>query len=256
VTLGNWFEQKQFHVVDAAGRLTLSQSGIRDQNEVLWVRAHGFLPVYLPLPAGVIGLVKVTLVRAGQVSGRVVDQLGRPVPGATIRASLMEQTLVSPVRAEIDDRPCETQCDASTIETITGAGGEFDLNELQSGSRVQLSLSATNHVLLEDSIVEVSRRDLELRAQAMAPVLFRFPDLPAQGYLRGEICCERVAIGEGETFPEAERFARFSLAGVTQDLSDTMPAGRYAVSWSLDGLRGPGVQTFDIGPGLTVIEIR
>ena len=84
---GDWREQSMQRVVDATGRVILPLPKSRDQEDNLWVRAPGFLPLCLSLPREASSLVKVTLVRAGEVSGRVVDQLGCPVAGARISAA-------------------------------------------------------------------------------------------------------------------------------------------------------------------------
>jgi hypothetical protein len=128
------------------------------------------------------------------------------------------------------------------------------LDELWEGSQVRLWLDAPNHLLLQQPLVSVSSSDIELRVRAMSPILFRFRNLPAGGFTEGEIVCQRITDGESDTLPDTMRVIRFAARGLTQDLSDMMPAGRYRIDWTLDGTRGVA-PVVDIGNGLTVVEI-
>jgi hypothetical protein len=250
--------QPSWQVVDGAGRAMLPASEDRPLREV-WVRARGFLPVVIELPSDATGPASVTLARAGLVRGRVVDQVGQPVAGASIQYDITEWPGGDsryPETAEVDGQPC--QSDYGYEFPVTGAttdlDGSFVLDDLLPGMTVRLSLDAPNHMLLQQPIVSVGGSDVELRVRTMAPILFRFRSLPAGGFTEGEIVCERISEGESEAFPDTMRVIRFPTKGLTQDLSDMMPAGRYRIDWTLDSTRGVA-PVVDIGNGLTVVEI-
>ena len=70
---------------------TFRLEGVRPGNYLLWVTADGFLPEDPPrceVAAGqVVEGIEVLLVPATELRGRVVDEEGRPLPGAAIRVS-------------------------------------------------------------------------------------------------------------------------------------------------------------------------
>jgi beta-lactamase regulating signal transducer with metallopeptidase domain len=126
---GNWWSQSDARsFTDANGRFTFSVP--QDHYDKFHVTSPTHEPIDEPIPAAVNGVIQMTirLKPAEDWSGVVVDEAGRPVAGATVAlTSLQEQVMLQGDRLESW---------RESAMVVTGADGAFKLSPAQNPTGV------------------------------------------------------------------------------------------------------------------------
>jgi len=126
---GNWWSHDDARsFTDAGGRFTFSVP--QDHYDKFHVTSPTHEPVDEPIPAAVNGVIQMTirLKPAEHWSGVVVDEAGRPVAGATVAlTSLQEQVMLQGDRLESW---------RESAMVVTGADGAFKLSPAQNPTGV------------------------------------------------------------------------------------------------------------------------
>jgi protocatechuate 3,4-dioxygenase beta subunit len=205
-----WSAPPTAEPADAAGRFTAS--GIEPGE--YWVvaragaRAPGLAKVTVTAEDAT---AEVTLGDGGYVIGRVVDEAGRPISGATLRPETFEGRGLPALVGE-------------TMAGSSGADGSFALGPLPAGS-LGLLVSHRGHANGRVEAVVRSRQAADLRDVALETGLAvrgRVRDREGAGLPGILVRAEPARGGEGATADaETDADGAFSLSG--------LPAGAYAV---------------------------
>jgi protocatechuate 3,4-dioxygenase beta subunit len=238
---GGWPEML---TTDASGVLRLE--GRDPVRHAIDVTPQGFVVVHLDIDVeeGATAERTVTLDRGVAAAGRVVDERGEGVPGATVHVR-------RPYHGEGADLP------PSDGEVKSGPDGAFRVAGLRPGPHIVSAYAAAGHTMAEDAPLEVPAEGVRIVMTREAKVLFR------------------LAVPQGSTPPAAVYlFAghRASFSAPGEDLwggsATTLPFGKGAFELDFDAgtslLRvltagfAPYVKRFEVkaGEDLDLGEIR
>ncbi|HET6383153.1 MAG TPA: prepilin-type N-terminal cleavage/methylation domain-containing protein [Armatimonadota bacterium] len=123
----------------------------------LRVSASGYVPIDEEVTIPAAGPRFDVRLFKPRLTGRVVTTAGKPLPGATVRASITDL-------ADTRGQPLTHK------QAITGAGGRFQFNDIGVGSLVSLVISRPGFIYASGGVVKSASAAFEVTAAVMARV--------------------------------------------------------------------------------------